>query len=158
LSRMEKIPQVIAAAKVNLKNPPKVWTQVGIEMADSAVAFFDEQRAPLLAALPEEKAKVEGALKTAKAAYADYKTFLEKTILPRSSGDFAAGRARFDFLLKHGYFLDEDADAVLALGEKILARTEAQMTETAKRIDPKAKDWPTVVARLKGNHPTASDL
>ncbi len=158
LSRMETIPVVVGAAKVNLKSPPRVWTQVAIERAEGAAAFFDEQRGPLEAALPEEKARIDRALKTAKAAYADYKKFLEKVVLPRSKGDFAAGRAMFDFLLKNAYFLDEDADAVLALGERLLTQTEAQMTEVARRIDPKAKGWPEVVAKVKGNHPTAADL
>jgi len=32
------------------------------------------------------------------------------------------------------------------------------MRELAKRIDPKAKDWPEVVAKIKSHHPTAKDL
>ncbi len=158
LERMEKLPATIAAAKANLKNPPKVWTQVGIDMAQGAKAFFEEQRAPLMAGLPAEKKRVDAAIATAQKAYADYTTFLEKEILPRSTGNFAAGRATFDFLLHRSHFLDEDTDAVLALGEKILARTETQLGETAKRIDPKAKSWADVVLRVKGNHPTAANL
>lgn len=148
----------MAAARANLKSPPKVWTELGIEVAESATSFFDDQRAPLLAALPDEKPRVEKALKTAKAAFADYETFLKKEVLPRSKGDFAAGRVRFDFMLQKGYFLDENADDVLALGERILAQTEAQMTETAKRIDPKAKNFAEVVSKVKGKHTTAADL
>ena len=33
------------------------------------------------------------------------------------------------------------------MGKKLFAETDAQMTEVAKRIDPKAKGWPEVVAR-----------
>ncbi len=161
LARMEKIPTVLAAARTNLKSPPKVWTQVGIEMAESAKTFFEEQRAPLEAALPGEKQRIDHALKTASSAYADYKTFLEKEVLPRSNGDFAAGRPLFDFMLQHGAVLGENADDVLALGQRILATTEAQMSEIAKRIDPNTHakgGWPDVVARVKANHPTAADL
>jgi hypothetical protein len=73
LARLEKIPTVIAAAKANLKNPPRLWTQIAIESAAGAKGFFDEQRAPLEAALPVDKAHVAAALKTATDAYADYK-------------------------------------------------------------------------------------
>jgi uncharacterized protein (DUF885 family) len=171
LARIEKIPQTIATARTNLaapppatsalapsEPPPKVWTQIGIEMAASAPSFFDEQRAQLLAALPAEKARIELAVRGAKKAYAEYRQFLERDLLPRSTGSFAAGRAHFELLLKRGYFLDQNADQVLALGEKIFAETDAQMTELARRIDPKAKGWPEVTARLKADHPTAPDL
>jgi len=158
LERMEKLADVTVAAKANLKTPPKVWTLVGIEMAQGAKSFFDEQRKPLLAALPAEKKRIDAAITTAQKAYAELATFLEKDVLPRSDGNFATGRATFDFLLHRSHFLTEDTDAVLAVGEKILAQTEAQLTETAKRIDPKAKSWADVVLRVKGNHPTAANL
>jgi uncharacterized protein (DUF885 family) len=158
LARLEKIPGVVAAAKVNLKNPPRVWTQVGIEQSKAAGAFFDDVRPFLEEALKEDRPRVDKALKLARQAYADYATFLEKDLLPRSNGNFAAGRAYFDFLLHEGYFLDEDADAVLAIGKRLFDDTDAKMTEVARRIDPKAKGWPAVTAKLKGNHPTAQDL
>ena len=158
--RLEKIPAVVAAARANLKNPPRVWTQVAIEDARGAGAFFEQVR-PFLASAgagEADRTRAQRALATAKDAYARYATFLEKDVLPRSSGDFAAGRAFFDFLLRERYFLEEDADAVLALGKRLLERTDAQMTEVARRIDPSAKGWPEVTARLKRNHPSAKDL
>ena len=158
LARLEKIPTVIAAAKANLKNPPRLWTQIAIESAAGAKGFFDEQRAPLETALPADKARVAAALKTATDAYADYKAFLTKEVLPRSSGDFAAGKAYFEFLVHEDYFLAEDSDALLAIGKKIFADTNAQMTDVAKRIDPTAKSWGEVIGKLKKNHPTADDV
>jgi uncharacterized protein (DUF885 family) len=151
---------VVAAARANLKNPPRVWTQVAIEDARSARAFFEQVRPFLESAGAEgvDRARAQRALAAAKDAYARYATFLERDVLPRSSGDFAAGRAYFDFLLRERYFLEEDADAVLALGKRLLERTEAQMTEVAHRIDPAAKGWPEVTARLKSHHPSAKDL
>jgi uncharacterized protein (DUF885 family) len=158
LFRIEKIPAVVAAAKVNMKNPPRVWTQVAIEMASAAALFFDDQRAPLSAALPAEAVRIDAAIHTAKTAYAEYRGFLEKTLLPRSNGDYAAGRALFDYLLHQDYFLDEGADAVLALGKRIFAETEAQMDAIAHRIDPSAKGWPEVARRVKAKHPSAAEL
>ncbi|MBS2012953.1 MAG: DUF885 domain-containing protein [Deltaproteobacteria bacterium] len=158
VARLEKIPKVIEAAKANLLNPPKVWTEVGIDRAGSARAFLEAQRPFLTASLPSEGARIDAALKTAEAAYDDYKKFLQKEILPKSNGRFAAGRELFEFLLANDYFLDEKADDLLAMGRKLFAETNAQMTTVAKRIDPAAKGWPEVVARLKGNHPTADGL
>jgi uncharacterized protein (DUF885 family) len=158
LTRMTHLPEVLAHARRNLKSPPKVWTQVGIEMAESAGEFFDSQEKPLLEALPAERERIRKTLADARKAYAEYAAFLKKDVLPRSSGDFAAGRELFDFLLHDGYALKEDAPAVLEIGKRVLARTKADMVEVARRIDPKAKDVATVVRKVKGHHPKAAEL
>ena len=158
VARLEKIPKVIEAAKANLLNPPRVWTEVGIDRAVSAKSFLEAQRAFLTASLPGEAARVDAALKASEAAYEDYKKFLQKDVLPRSNGRFSAGRELFGFLLQNDYFLEESPEDLLAMGKKLMTETNAQMTEVAKRLDPKAKGWPDVVARLKGNHPTADGL
>jgi len=158
LTRLEKLPGLLAGAKTELKNPPRIWTQVGIEAADGAKSFFDEQKAPLESALPDQKPRIATALDGAKKAYADYKRYLEKDVLPRSTGNFAVGKPFFEWLLHENYFLDEDSAALQALGQKILEQTEKQLDEVAKKIDPKAKAWFEVAAKVKSKHPTAADL
>ena len=158
VARLEKIPKVIDAAKTNLLNPPRVWTEVGIDRASSAKTFLEAQRAFLITSLPGETARVDAALKVAVTAYEDYKKFLQKEVLPRSNGRFSAGRELFGFLLQNDYFLEESPEDLLAMGKKLFAETNTQMTEVAKRVDPRAKSWPDVVAKLKGNHPTADGL
>ena len=158
IARLQKIPGVIAAAKANLKNPPRVWTETAIELTHEAFSFLAQVRAFLEPTLPHESASISQALQTAHAAFADYEQFLKKDSLPRSKGDFAAGRPLFDFMLHESYFLDEDADAVQALGQKLFDATDAQMTALAKKMDPTAKGWPEVARRAKQKHPTAEDL
>jgi uncharacterized protein (DUF885 family) len=158
VARLEKIPKIIEAAKANLLNPPRVWTEVGVDRASSAKAFLEAQRPFLTASLPGEAARIDAALKASENAYEDYKKYLQKEVLPRSNGRFSAGRELFEFLLKNDYFLEESADDLLAMGKRLFIETNAQMTEVAKRLDPKAKGWPEVVSRLKANHPTADGL
>jgi uncharacterized protein (DUF885 family) len=162
VARIEKIPAQLEEAKKNLATSPhpapKIWTEVGIEAAAGAKQFFDDEKRPLEEALPQDKPRVEKALQTAQKSYADYKQFLEKQILPKGGDDYAAGPELFDFLLKKDFFLTESAADLVAMGQKIFADTDAQMTELAKRIDPKAKSWPEVVAKLKSHHPSAADL
>lgn len=158
LARIEKIPAALAPAKANLKACPKIWTEVAIEQAKTAGTFFDGERKFLVDALPDQKARIDTALGAAKKAYADYAKLLEKDVLPHGTADFAAGRELFEFLLHEGYFLDEGPDALYDMGKKVFDETQAQMDAVAKRIDPKAKDWPTVTRAIKGHHPTAADL
>lgn len=158
ISRLEKIPKAVDAAKQNLLDPPRVWTEVAIDQAAAAKTFLEQQRAFLISALPGEGARVDHALEVATLAYEDYRKFLQRTVLPRSNGRFSAGRELFEFLLKNEYFLDEGANELLTIGKEVFAETSARMTEIAKRIDPKAKGWPEVTARLKANHPRPDEL
>jgi uncharacterized protein (DUF885 family) len=158
VARLEKIPKVVEEGKRNLLNPPRVWTEVGIDVASSAKSFLEQQRPFLVESLPEDTARIDAALKAATLAYDDYKKFLQREVLPRSNGRFSAGRELFEYLLKNDYFLDEGADELLAIGKKVFAETNAQMTEVAKRIDPKAKGWSEVTAKLKAKHPGAEEL
>ena len=158
LARLDEIPGVVALARANLLNPPKVWTENALDRAATAKSFLDEQRGFLVAALPNEIDKVDATLKKASAAYEDYRKFLRETVLPRSNGRFSAGRELFDYLLKNDYFLEEDADALLAMGKKVFADTNAEMLVVAHRIDPKAKGWAEVTKTVKGKHPSADEL
>jgi uncharacterized protein (DUF885 family) len=161
LARLEKIPKLLEVARTTVKNPPRVWTQVGIDAAGNASSFFDEQRAPLEAALPAEKARIAAALKGAKDAYTAYTRFLTKDVMPASNGNFAAGKELFEFLLHENYFLQEDSKTIEETGKRLLKRTIVDLDETAKRIDAKtaaASGWSGVVEKVKGNHPKASEL
>ncbi len=134
---------------------------MAIESSQEAPAFLDQVRAFLDATLKDEagpSGRNTRAIGVARDAFADYAKFLARDLLPRSKGDFAAGRPLFDFLLHESDFLDEDADGVLALGKRVFDQTDAQMSALAKKIDPKAKGWPEVAKRLKDKHPTAATL
>jgi uncharacterized protein (DUF885 family) len=162
LARIEKVPAVVVLGRQNLRAPPRVWVEVGIEQSRSASAFFTEQRAFLVGALPEDMPRIDAAIRAAKNAYADYARFLERDVMPHAGADFAAGRELFDFLLHEGYFLQEDADRIYQVGQRVFAATEAEMDIVARRIDPKLasspNSWPEVTRRLKSHHPTAAEL
>lgn len=158
LARMEKIPKMLELAKTNLANPPKVWTEIGIESAEGAKTFFDDQRPILKSALPGASDRIETAIKRAREAYLAYAAWLKKDLLPKSKGDYAIGKELFEYDLHESYFLSENADEVLARGKKVFDATLKDLDETAKKIDPKTKSWFAVTAKVKANHPTAADL
>ncbi|MBK6694413.1 MAG: DUF885 domain-containing protein [Myxococcales bacterium] len=163
LARIEAIPASLKEARGVLKEPPAVWVQVGIESAGGAKEFFDTMRPFLEKALPSEKPRIAAALKGARDAYAEWKTFLEKDVKPSapSGGEFASGREFFDWMLKEQYFLAEDADALLTIGIRVFGETVQKLEEVAHRIDPevpKEGGWQVVVRRVKGKHPSAAEL
>lgn len=158
LARVEKMPGIVALAKENLLNPPKVWTEIAIEKASGAKPFLAAQRAFLLAALPDDTARIDKALADATAAFEGYVVYLWREVMKRSNGRFTAGRELFELLLAQDDFVEEDADQLLAMGKRVFAKTNEEMTALAKKIDPAAKDWAAVAKRIKGKHPAASEL
>jgi uncharacterized protein (DUF885 family) len=158
LARLEKVPAVLALGQKNLERPPRTWLLVGVEESISAAAFLDELQRFVDAALPGERARTAHAIAATKAAFAAYRTHLERRLLPRAQDDFAFGRAHFDELLHEGYFLEEDADGMRRMGQDVFEETYGKMTALARRLDPAAAGWPEVVRRIKGRHPTAEEL
>lgn len=157
VARLEKIPAQIGLAKANLKRPAKLATEVAIEDARGVRAFLESKRAYLVehaGDVARTKRAVDGAI----AAYEDYVGWLGRVLLRRSDGKFAVGRAFFDFLLRESYALEEDADAVRAVGQRAFDRTKTELHRTATRIGGSGATWTELSARSKSKHPTGEEL
>jgi len=61
-------------------------------------------------------------------------------------------------VLKHRWFLDADADTILARGKQAFEETEALAQQVAQRIQPGAKHWTEVYEKLKDDHPAADGI
>ena len=63
-----------------------------------------------------------------------FERFLEaSTFSPVSPATFAIGRDHYDFILEKRWYMNDNAAAILAKGQKAFADTEAQLTEVAGR-------------------------
>lgn len=92
--RITYVPQVVAAAKASLKNPPKVLTEITLKRTRGAIAFYEKEIFDL-AGEPAATSELAGPAKAAAAALKEYAAFLETELLPRSSGDWRLGREKF---------------------------------------------------------------
>lgn len=160
LSRLDKIPGELSRAEKNLDlaRVPKIWAVVAKERADSAKGFFEAQLPFLEKALPTDTDKIRALVKLVIASHAKFSEFMQKKVIPNAKGSYAAGKDHFVALLREGYFVSESPDELEAMGKRVLAETEEKMNATAKRIDPSAKGFPEVVAKVKKNHPKKDEL
>jgi hypothetical protein len=158
LARIEELPDILGSARANLKSPPRIWTEISIERTKEADAFFESLRPFMTTALPDRTRQVDASLALAKRVYADYGEFLAKEVLPRSTGTYAAGLPLFEYLMHERYMLTESAADIRALGQRVFDETDKEMLRVAKSIDPSAKTWAEVTARVKAKHPAASEL
>ncbi len=128
--RLEAIPQVIEAAKANLKNPPKIHTETAIQQNEGVINLI---KGDLQMFVDEAKLKDEfaPAQEKAVAALEDYGKWLKEDLLPRSDGDFRIGTEKYNEKLKYSLASDLTKEEILKRAEEDLITTQNRMYEVA---------------------------
>ena len=131
--RLEAIPTVVAAAKENLKNPPRVNTETAIAQNKGVINLI---KVELQMFADEAGMKTELAPAQAKAiaALEDYRTWLEKDLLPRSNGDFRLGEEKYRQKLKFALSSDMSKEDLLKRAEADLKATQDKMFKIAQPL------------------------
>ena len=129
--RMEQIPTVIAQAKANLKNPPRVFTETAIEQTQGAISLIKEGLNETLNKAPKAKSDLAPIQEKAIAALSDYKTWLQNDLLPRSTGDFRIGADKFRKKLRFALASDMSMEDLMKAARADLEQTQKAIYETA---------------------------
>ncbi len=129
--RLEAIPAVVAAAKANLKNPPRVYTETAIAQNKGVINLIrgDLQRFIDQAGM---KAELAPAQEAAIAALTDYGKWLETDLLPHSTGEFRLGEEKYRQKLKYALSSDLSKEDLLKRAETDLKATQDKMAEVAE--------------------------
>ncbi len=141
-ARLEQFPAVIAAAKTNLKNPPRVYTETAIAQNKGVIGLIKEDLEMFVNKVPEIKAELAPARATAIAALEDYGKWLEKDLLPRSNGDFRLGDAKYRQKLKFALESDLSKEELLKRAEADLKATQDKMFGVALSLYTNKKYFP----------------
>ncbi len=159
ISRENQIPKVFTEAKKNLRNCPKIYTQVAIEqlpgiqsffLHDVPAAFTDAKSQSSLAEFKRTNAAVVDALK-------QYQSWLETDLLPRSHGDFRIGAANFANKVKYEEMVDLPLERFLQIGYDNLHANQRALQQICKKIDPD-KSTREVADQLSKDHPSPGEL
>jgi uncharacterized protein (DUF885 family) len=159
IARERQMPAVFAAARANLKDNPKIYTEIAIEQIPGLVGFFqsdvpkafkDVKDAKLLADFKASNDRVIAELKS----YGDY---LQKTVLPASNGDFKIGAENYRKKLLYDEMVDVPLDRLLEIGTANLERNQAEFKRVAALIDS-TKTPQEILEKAESDHPTADQL
>jgi uncharacterized protein (DUF885 family) len=137
-SRLAGIPAIVAVAKARLHAPPRIHTETAIGQMKGLVDLCEHGLADAIAHVPDQRADLEAAAKTAAASLRDFETFLEKDLLPRSTGSFRKGPEKFAKILRFAVEDEVDGDALVADARTEMEHTLSEMVETAREL------WPSV--------------
>ncbi len=166
VEREKLMPQALLEARKNLKNPPKIFTEIALEQVDGDVSFFenDVPSAFLSGAdgaevATDAGAKAEFAKSNAAviAALKSYATWMKTDLLPRSNGDYRLGADTFQKKLAYDEMVDIPLDRLLTIAFADLRKNQAEFARVAKEVDP-TKTPQEVLAELATIHPAPGDL
>jgi hypothetical protein len=159
IAREKLMPQTLAEARINLKNPPHIYTEIAIEQLPGIVSFF-EHDVPLAFNDVKDPA-LNSEFDTTNAAVIkslnDYLAWLKSDLLPRSHGDFRFGGETFRKKLAYDEMVDIPLVKLLPIGFADLAKNKAEFNRIANELEP-GKDPRAVLEELGQNHPAPDKL
>jgi uncharacterized protein (DUF885 family) len=159
IAREKKMPALIAAARVNLQNPPRIFTQIAIEQLPGIVSFFQRDVPLAFTDAHDEALKVEFAKSNEAviAALNDYLRWLKTDLLPRSNGDYRIGVETFSKKLLYDEMIDIPLPRLLEIGYADMHRNQQQFAEVARELEPD-KTTREVLEELGHQHPAPDKL
>ncbi|MDH4157059.1 MAG: DUF885 domain-containing protein [candidate division Zixibacteria bacterium] len=134
ISRMKAVPALLATARRNLKNPPKVYIDAAAGPLESGIQFYKDVAGELMQKFPERADEILRVSTQARESMNDFLTYLSE-MTPGPETAFAIGKDNFDYKLKHEYFLDYDSDSLLKIGETLLAEAQAAYREYEENVE-----------------------
>ncbi|HEV8525153.1 MAG TPA: DUF885 domain-containing protein [Terriglobales bacterium] len=158
-ARERKMPQVFEAARANLKDVPRIYTEIALVQLPGIVSFFQSdvptafkevKEAKLLAEFKQTNQAVIDALKS-------YQKWLQEDLLARSKGDFRIGAESYRKKLLYEEMVDTPLDELLKIGYADLRRNQQRFKEVAAKIDP-SKTSQQLWEELEKDHPAPGKL
>jgi uncharacterized protein (DUF885 family) len=159
ISREKQMPVLLADARKNLKNPPRIFTEIAIEQLPDIISFFEKDVPSAFADAQDASLKAEFAQTNAE-VIAELKSYLDwvtTDLLPRSNGDYRIGTDAFQKKLAYDEMVDTPLDKLLEIGWADLRKNQAHFNEVAMELEPD-KDASAVLEELGANHPAPDHL
>lgn len=159
IARENRIPAVFEEARKNLKNPPRVYTEIALEQLPGLVGFFANDVPTAFADATDTSVKAEFAKSNSAVidALKKYESWLKSDLLPRSNGDFRIGAEVYSQKLLYDEMVDTPLDRLLEIGMANLRKNQLEFVRIAKEVDPK-KTPREVLNDLGSTHPAPDHL
>ena len=159
ISRLEKIPTLLAQGRANLDNPPQVYTEVALEQIDGIVEFFERDVPLAFESVRDARriARFKAANAAAIQALKGYGQWMKADLLPRSKGEFRLGEELFRRKLRYEEMVDLPIDTLLKIGWADLRRNQEHFARIVEEYYP-GQNVEDVRRQIEDDHPRADQL
>jgi len=136
-ARLEQFPRLFEEIRTTLvpERVPQIHAETAVSQNRGALSILDNQVVPHLDLLADdERARLEKAMDTGRAAVEEHQRWLEEELLPAAHGDFRIGLDLFD--VKLGFTLQSNMDRpeIRRRAKERLALVRGRMYELAQEI------------------------
>ncbi len=160
IAREKLVPRLFQSARENLKNPPRIYTEVALEQMPGIVSFFQKRRARRIQRRDRRdrcwrnsRPGNQGVIDALNA----YQAFLKTDLLPRSKGDFRIGAETYRKKLLYDEMVDIPLDRLLEIGRQDLRRNQEEFKRVAAQVD-KTRTAEQILNETMLDHPAAGKL
>ncbi len=159
LTKLHAVPSLLAAARANVRTPPKVFVERAIAMLggvsdllshDLPLAFAGVDDAALRRQMMREAAAADKQLTA-------YQHYLQTQVMPAATASFVIGVANVEARYRAEELIDLPANRLLQIGTRELALKQAEFTETAARVDA-SRSALEVWHAVQDDHPARGQL
>lgn len=163
LAREREITRLLNEARLNLDNPPRIYTETAIAQVRGSLEYFTRvvpqmiERAGGGRLSAARRAQIEASNQNVIAALGSFAEWLSRDLLPRSVGEFAIGEENFRRKLLYEEMVETPIAQLIRDGERELRRTQEEMRALAEEITP-GRDVVYALQSLGRDHPTADGL
>ena len=159
VAREKQMPAALDAAHENLKNPPRIYTEIALEQLPDIISFFQSDVPAAFRQARNEQLKSEFAQSNNAviAALKSYQSWLRKDVLPRSHGDFRFGADTYAKVLLYDEMVDTPLPRLLEIGYADLHKNQAEFNRIAKQVEPNRTPR-EVLGELGRDHPAPDHL
>ena len=137
-AKLRGVPSLLAAARSNLKAPPRVFVERAATMFHGASDLVGRDLPVTFAEVPDpalQKA-LSAAAGEARRAIDAYTADLETTVLQSATDSYATGTANVEARYRAEELIDVPAPALLAIGQRELMKVQAEFAAAAARVAP----------------------
>ncbi len=159
VAREKLMPAVFTDARQNLKNPPRIYTEIAIAQLPGVITFFQNDVPLAFKDATDPAARVAFAKSNADVitALKSYQEWLKNDLLAKSNGDFRIGAETFQKKLKYDEMVETPLDQLLEIGYADLHKNQADFNRIAKEVSS-TKSATEVLDDLGNDHPAPTQL
>src|SRR6185503_13131409 len=132
--RLEQVPDFLAGARATLQRPARVVTEMVTQTNAGNIRFLRDQLPRLFDRAPALKPALEEVNRRAIAALEEFQAFVERDLLPRSTGDWRLGPELWGKKLRLTLQSDMDASTVARRAETAIADLRRRMLAAAEPL------------------------
>ena len=163
VARERQIARLLAEARANLQNPPRIYTETAIAQVGGSIDYFTTvvpqmfERAGGGRLPAARRAEFETTNEAVVRALASFREWLRAELLPRSNGDYAIGAENYRRKLLYEEMVETPLAQLIREGERELRRTQNEMRAVAEEI-ARGRDLMDIIRSLGREHPSADGL